>query len=245
MTADFRWFLLDKVKVDEKTNDTFSKLLTFYNQQLLNIKGKILEVGVNRPLLLPALMESGLQIEGIIPKNKKFEAYSAKVYHAELANFKVPSFYDVIIIPFGSLLTIQERVEAIKMLKCCYEHLKPNGRIMIDLILQDEFHLNQRKVETNICQGQLIICESQVIEVDFYAQIVKYLLSYEQWNEGELILSERKLQSFMWFGVKEFKLVLERIGFMDVKLYVDYQESKSNAGMSDIKMITFEASKTV
>ncbi|OAS86199.1 MULTISPECIES: class I SAM-dependent methyltransferase [Metabacillus] len=245
MTADFRWFLMDKVKVDEKTNDTFSKLLSFYKQQLLNIKGKILEVGVNQPLLLPALKESGLQIEGIVPNSQKVESNSVKVYHAELANLKLPSFYDVIIIPFGYILTIQDRVEAIKTLKCCYEHLRPNGKIMIDLILQDEFHLNQRKVETKNRQGQLIICESQVIEVDFYAQIVKYLLSYEQWNEGEVILSERKLQSFLWFGVKEFKLVLERIGFMDVKLYGNYQESKSNVGMSDMKMFTFEASKKV
>ncbi|MGM0877283.1 MAG: class I SAM-dependent methyltransferase [Bacillota bacterium] len=244
MSLDFRWFVMDKFQSYIDTNIA-TKVLKFYEEQLLNRKGKVLEVGVIQPQLLPSLMETGLRVEGLVACKQKGETknLSATVYQADLFDFKLPSLYEALIIPFGSFLTIPERTKAIKALKCCYEHLKPDGMIMIDLFLQDEFHLNKRKVETINDQDQLLICESQVVEIDFYNQKAMYLLSFEQWEAGELLVSERKLQPFLWFGIREFKLVLERIGFTDVKISGDYRVPLENDDLSKNKIFTFEAIK--
>ena len=64
---------------------------------------------------------------------------------------------------------------------------------------------------------------------------------HEKWKDGKL--SETELQRFAmrWYGVKEFKLVLERLGFTDIVISADY--TYGAAPEHDRQTITFEAVK--
>ncbi|KKI92216.1 hypothetical protein WQ54_10350 [Bacillus sp. SA1-12] len=240
MDAALRWFVMDKLDGRKDMNNVYSNALSFYSKQLSGYKGRILEVGLRKAILQPSLTGNGLQVEGMVIAKQVFEENTT----AEPFLLKPSYLYDAIFIPFGQFLAIPERVMAIKALKSCYDHIKPNGRIIIDLILQEEHsHSNPKKSEIKYDKDNLLVFESQMIDVDYYEQKATYFLTYEQWTAGECLQRERRLQTFLWFGVKEFKLVLEKIGFTNVAISGDYQQANGQNGRSYHKVYTFEATK--
>ncbi|MGM7724415.1 hypothetical protein [Metabacillus sp. Hm71] len=238
MDAALRWFVMDKIDGRNEMKTVFSKAFSFYSEQLSEHKGKILEIGLRKALLQSSLNSNGLQVEGVVFSKQEF----AESQTIEPLSIKPSYLYDAIFIPFGQFLTIPERVMAIKALKSCYDHVKPNGRVIIDLILQEEqSRSNPKKSEIIYDKDNLLVFESQIVDVDYYEQKATYFLTYEQWAGGECLQSERRLQTFLWFGVKEFKLVLEKIGFTNVTISGDYQQV--NGERSNHKIYTFEAKK--
>lgn len=243
MTSIYRWFVMDKMNDCSELLKLSSKASNYY-QSKLGQQGKVLEIGINEPVLLPALKEAGVSIEGLI-SNKDYKRTSNAVIHkAEISNFKLPKLYDSIIFPLGLYLSLSERQIAIKALKCFYDHLRPNGTLYIDIYLQRGFEKN-KDIEIIRNESFIYICESQILNVDFYNQHVEYLLSLEKVINGELPLTERKLLKFTWFGLKEFKLILERIGYSNIIVTEDYEgKVKTNNGENH-QVFTFQASKQV
>ncbi|OBZ12954.1 SAM-dependent methyltransferase [Bacillus sp. FJAT-26390] len=54
-----------------------------------------------------------------------------------LKDLALPGKYEAIIVPAGSFLLIENREEAIEVLKRFYDHLEVGGRLILDLFLPD------------------------------------------------------------------------------------------------------------
>jgi hypothetical protein len=51
-------------------------------------------------------------------------------------------------------------------------------------------------------------------------------LKYEKWRNGRLIQTELQRFALRWYGVDEFKYILESIGFSDVVVSADFEDGK-------------------
>src|SRR5262249_42490715 len=142
-----------------------------------------------------------------------------ELYQGKLQELQLPHQYDAIFVPAGSFLLIEDREESIAALKRFYEHLKPGGRLMLDLFLPDaDFELGQfaGTAAFHLPSGDLITMEGKLVESSFLHQYKVSLIKYEKWRNGALIQTELQRFPLRWYGVQEFKYVLESCGFTDI-----------------------------
>lgn len=249
MTLGFKWFVMDTLQSYIHEYELVHAM-DFYYGKLKDTRGKILELGQNQLYLLPMFLDRGLKMEGVIESDTGKKVchekcaeinQSAKLLHAMLPNFKTASLYEAVIIPFGVVSTKSKRVDAIRVLKNSHDHLKDKGTLIIDLFLQNEFTVLQKEDIVLERTDHLFIGESKLVKIDLIEQTAAYTLSVEHWKEGQAFSKESKVQSYTWFGIKEFKLVLERIGFSSVTVYEDYSGHQNH--LSEGKVFTFIAQK--
>ncbi|MEM5018459.1 class I SAM-dependent methyltransferase [Metabacillus indicus] len=236
--------------IDKPVGHSFGDL-EFYRERLREVQGRILEPGAGSGRVYIPLLEDGFAIEGIDTSahmldscRKRCEERGLRpvLTEASMSEFKLPGKFDAIILPAGTFLLIEDRRESVHALKNFYDHLTEGGRLILDLDLQPEKQLNQVYTSTWETPDQHIITmEAKQVEYSVLEQYSVTYLKYEKWKDGRL--SETELQRFAmrWYGVKEFKLVLERLGFTDIVISADY--TYGAAPEHDRQTITFEAVK--
>lgn len=228
---------------------SFGRELQFYKDRLQGCQGRVLEAGVGSGRIMIPLLEAGFQVDGLdsspnmlasCRKRCEERGLSPQLFEAELQSFKLPHRYDAIIIPAGSFLLLEKREESLSALARIHQHLKPGGRLIVDLFLQDEFEPKAPRISSyEMPSGDLITMENRLVEVSHLHQYVIRHLKYEKWRDGQLIQSELQRFPVRWYGLEEFKLVLERFQFRHIVLSSDYEYGKAPSG--DHQMYTFEA----
>ncbi|WP_188540739.1 class I SAM-dependent methyltransferase [Paenibacillus segetis] len=223
----------------------------YYTERLKGRKGKTLEVGCGSGRVLVPLLESGIPIEGIDYSSSMLDSCRAEchdrglsttLYLGDMGDFSLDEKYSDIIIPGGSFQLIEEREKAVQALRNFYDHLESGGRLILDLFLDIDLELNKVSMRTwEIPPSEAITLETRIIEVDFLKQKTVSLLKYEQWSEGQLLQTELQRFPLCWYGLHEFQLLLESIGYKDVTISADYSYGTlpTHAGA----MLTYEAIK--
>ncbi len=51
-------------------------------------------------------------------------------------------------------------------------------------------------------------------------------LKYEKWRNGALVQTELQRYALRWYGVEEFKYILESVGFSTVIVCADFEDGK-------------------
>ncbi|PWW06524.1 hypothetical protein DFQ01_103428 [Paenibacillus cellulosilyticus] len=103
---------------------------------------------------------------------------------------------------------------------------------MLDLFLPDtNFECGQFGGTSTFAlpNGDIITMEGKLLEADLYKQYKVSLIKYEKWRNGALLQTELQRFALRWYGVEEFKLVLESIGFSDVVVSADFEYGKAPA----------------
>ena len=228
---------------------SFGNEIAFYKERLQGCEGPILEAATGSGRVLIPLLEAGFQVEGLDSSSTMLNSCRArceerglqpKLHEAKLQNFKLATRYDAIIVPAGSFLLLEKREESLAALELFYQHLKPGGRLIIDLFLQDEFEPRAPQVTSyEMPSGEVITLENRLVEVSHLHQYVIRHLKYEKWRDGQLVQTELQRFPLRWYGLEEFKLVLERFGFRQIVVSSDYEYGKAPSG--DHQTYTFEA----
>jgi SAM-dependent methyltransferase len=240
-------------ELTKKIGQSLSGDIEFYQNKLKSCDGKVLEAMVGSGRVLIPLLEAGIKIDGADYSPEMLAAcrqhcaergLSANLYESNLQNLALSQQYEAIIIPGGSFLLIEERNESIGALRKLYEHLKPGGKLILDLFLPEpDFDVSKGgEVSTfHLPDGDLITMERKLVEANLLEQYKVYYLKYEKWRNGSLLQTELQRFALRWYGVEEFKLLLENIGFEDIQVYADYDESNAP---SDAKQIfVYEATR--
>jgi len=113
----------------------------------------------------------------------------------------------------------------------------------MDLIIPTELNISATSTKTwNTPNQEVIVLEEKPIEVNLLEQKIVSLLKYEKWRQGNLIQTELQRLPLTWYGVYEFNLLLEKIGYQEITISADYKylNTPTEAG----QMITYEAKKT-
>lgn len=228
---------------------SFGREIEFYKERLHGCHGVVLEAGVGSGRVLIPLLESGLQVDGLDSSASMLNSCRTRceqrglkpqLYEGELQNFKLSQRYEAIIMPAGSFLLLERREESLAALERIHHHLKPGGKLIIDLFLQDEFEPKAPRLTSyELPSGDLITMENRLVEVSHLHQYVIRYLKYEKWREGQLIQTELQRFPLRWYGLEEFKLVLERFGFRNIVVSADYEYGQAPSG--DNQVYTFEA----
>lgn len=157
-----------------------------------------------------------------------------------MQTFTLSVKYEAIIIPTGSFLLLKDLQASIEALNNFYEHLLPGGRLIIDIFLQPDLKkglVSTRSWTTN--KGELITLEEKLIEVNYINQYTVSHFRYEKWKDQQLIQTELEYFPLRWYGVEEFKMILENIGFADITISADYKFDEFP--IDPEQTITFEA----
>lgn len=157
-----------------------------------------------------------------------------------MESFSLDAEYEAIIIPTGTFLLLHKREDSIKALKNFFSHLSNGGMLIVDIFLQTEVSTNKISTRTwESKSGGMITLEDKIVEVDHVNQYTVSHNRYEKWDNGKLIQTELERFPLRWYGIEEFKMILEQIGFEDIIISADYKYGQYPTDPTQI--ITFEA----
>lgn len=223
----------------------------FYIDRLAACHGKILEPCVGTGRILIPLLEQGLHVEGfdaseemlqICRQHCDHKGLFPRLFIDQMQSFSLDTRYEAIIIPTGSFLLLQKREDSIQALKNFYHHLHEGGKILIDLFLQTDFTIGSASTRTwEVDKDHMITLESKMVEVNHIDQYTITHNRYEKWKNGELIQTELERFPLRWYGVEEFRTLLEQIGFKNIVISANYRYGEYPKKSGDV--ITFEANR--
>lgn len=223
--------------------------IEYYLKRLTNENGTILEAGVGSGRFFIPLLEHGYQIEGIdqskemlalCQKNCEERQLSPILYEGSFSDYSFDKKYDVIVIPTGSFCLIDSITNAIQTITHFYQHLAPGGRLILDLVVPSDFVVGEQvSTAFPLTSEEGILLKSHSIAIDWINQTTLTYLTYEKWRNGQLMASELQSFGLRWYGITEFTLLLEKIGFSKITCSADYEYLKPASSTS--QLLTFEA----
>lgn len=219
--------------------------LTFYLEQVKSATGLVLEAGVGTGRMLVPFAEKGIKIEGVDLSPFMLEKcqhhlnerkLEVKLYLQDLQALDLPKKYQMIIMPTGSFALLPTREMMLKSLTAFKHHLLPGGKLILDLLLPRDFQEGNSSTTTcELSDSTGIIFNSTSLTIDWEAQRTTELHRYEKWVKGQMVQTELSQFILSWYGIEEFKLILEKIGFKNCQVIWDYgQNSGAHATLTFI-----------
>lgn len=225
--------------------------IDYYLDRLDGTTGPILEAGVGTGRMLIPLLQEGASIEGIdqseamlaeCQKNLTTANLTTNLYQGNLETIQLEKKYAGIIMPTSTFCLFETEEIAIKVLHNLYHHLEVGGRLIIDLDLPFYPELGEITTATYpLSTTSGITVENKTVEIDWLNQHIISYLTYQKWSNGQLVATELQQLLLRWYGLTEFRLILEKLGFEVITLTADYQHGE--APVDSNQTITFEATK--
>ncbi|WP_110113034.1 class I SAM-dependent methyltransferase [Bacillus sp. CGMCC 1.16541] len=224
-------------ELTKKVGQSLGGDIEYYLETLKDCDGRILEAMVGSGRVIVPLLESGLTVDGVdyspamlhvCRKHCEDRELHVDLYEADLQHVSLPHLYEAIIIPAGSFLLIEDRDASISVLENLYDHLEPEGRLILDLFLPD-LSVNIGDIHTStfsLPSGDTMTMEEKVVNINLFHQQKTSYLKYEKWRNGKLLQTELQRFGLRWYGVEEFVLLLKSIGFSQVHVCANYDSSK-------------------
>ena len=225
--------------------------IEYYLERLQGVEGKILEPAVGTGRVMIPLLEAGLQMEGMdlsrdmLALCKRYcqeREVSTRLFEGSMDTMSVDTSYEAIVLPAGSFLLMKDRTVAMEALKKFYDHLQLGGRLILDLFLVTQFdkgYVDTRAWTTR--EDDLITLEEKLVDVDFLNQVVVSHNRYEKWQQQQLVATELERFELKWYGIEEFKMMLEAVGYEDISVSANYSYGVTPTRYD--QPITFEAVK--
>lgn len=226
--------------------------IDYYSERLAGVTGKILEVGVGTGRMLLPLIQDGFNMEGVdnskdmlalCHNNLKKYHLTANIYEQDLAEFFVAeNYYEAIIIPTATFCLLETPELATDVLTNLFRQLKSGGRLILDLDLPFYPELGENSITTyQLSPKEIITYEKKIVAIDWLEQHIVSHLTYSKWTNGVLEKTELQQLLVRWYGINEFRLMLEKIGFKEITVSADYDYSSKPEDSN--QTITFEAIK--
>jgi SAM-dependent methyltransferase len=114
--------------------------IAFHIAEARGLQGPVLEVCCGNGRLLVPLREAGLDIEGLdvdesmlADAKRKLDARTLEtaLHAADMRDFTLPRRYGYVYIPFNSFLHNLTQEDQLRTLRCCREHLAPDGMLTV------------------------------------------------------------------------------------------------------------------
>lgn len=205
--------------------------IDYYINALEGVSGRILEAGVGTGRMLIPLIKEGFLVDGIDSSpdmlaqcraNLKAHELEARLYEGDLRQLSLQAQYEAIIIPAGSLRLLP-REGACKALLNFYLHLKPGGRLILDLDMPASFQAGKvTSRRLRIDEDRSLLLTSTSDRMDWLAQTTSYINRYDLMDQGTILKTELAHVSLTWYGVAEFEQLLSSMGYEDIAYEMGY-----------------------
>ena len=215
--------------------------IDYYKTQLAGLDGPILEAASGSGRLHIPLLEAGLDLHGFDHSEHMMAQCEAaatargltpRLRRLSFQDFEYEERFAAIICPVGAFTLIETYDEALATLRRFHAHLRPGGRVLIDLMplsyLGAPMTPGVRSWTTP--DGDLMRIESFPVERDWLSQLRVSQDVYQRWRGGRLVEQELEILATRSWGVKEFELTLEAAGFEGVSVCGTYRPGRAPTG---------------
>ncbi|WP_395446831.1 class I SAM-dependent methyltransferase [Aminobacter sp. UC22_36] len=223
--------------------------IEYYRERLSSCAGPVLEPAVGNGRFFIPMFEVGIDIRGFDPSEEMLGycrkagaacSLEGRLSRQTFERFSYDTDFAAIVVPLGSFQLITDVVAAKSVLRRFFEHLAPDGRLMIDLDAIGGFLGECGRVRSWTTEdGDLLTLTDTRVSIDHIAQTTVTHLRYELWKETRLADTELELFSLRWWGVEEFAMALREAGFIDVVVSGNYRYGEAPA--KGCETISFEA----
>lgn len=181
-------------------------------------------------LLIP-LIKAGYKVHGLdisqymlanCHDRLKQQNLQTEIFEQSVNNINLAQKYDGIIIPFGSFQLLYPRPIAFDALNRLYQHLKPGGRIVLDMFIPWETMYLGGEEQTSekstiLPNGDVIVHQSHAKANKFEQYYTSHDI-YEKMVAGKVTEREEESMQLCWYFTHEFELILEKAGFKNIKI---------------------------
>ena len=211
----------------------------FYLDQIRQVKGKILEVGVGTGRLFMNALNSNADIYGIdispsmldILRVKLSPENQKRISLQNIIDFRLNNKFDLIIAPFRVFMHLIEKVDQLNALNNVYNHLNPGGRFIFDVFVPDLRPLitgldNVLDFEGEYEPGNRV---KRIVSTkpDIINQIINITFRLE-WNEGGSNLIREWNTPLRFFFRFELEHLIERSQFKTCRISGDFSGNDLN-----------------
>lgn len=214
--------------------------LLFYQKHIVSCPPPALEIGCGTGRLLLPLMQEGLQIEGVDNSAQMLAQCKQKaeklglepiVYQQNMQSLALPKHYGCIYSPLGTFQQLANRNDAYHALRKFYEHLLPDGKLIIYLYLPwhnaPEFGQWHAHEPVALNDGNMLQVHEKGIH-DPIAQQLYMTYRYELYQNDKLVAQQQKEMIIRWYSRYEFAMILKDIGFKDISVQAGYEDTGSH-----------------
>ena len=208
----------------------------YYLEQLKAIDGPVLEAASGSGRLHIPLLEAGFDLHGFDRSEHMMAECQAEAQRRGLAprlsrqsfqSFAYDEPFAAIICPAGAFTLIEDFDEALAVLKRFFAHLRPGGRLFIDMMPLAYLAQVRDSVRSwTTPQGDLLQIDSRGVELDWLTQRRVSHDRYERWRGGRLIEQELEILVVRCWGLKEFEMALREAGFGEISVCGDYRPGR-------------------
>ncbi len=229
--------------------------IEFYRQMMSKVPGPALEVGCGTGRLLLPYLREGFEIDGLDSSDDMLEICRRKavqqglnpvLHHQYMQKLDLNRKYATIFVPFGSFMLVTDRADAFETLARFYNHLQPNGQVLIttylswgetrfvpngDLPAQTQKAWTLRRAGVRPTDQAIILVHQAVIN-NYVEQLQQGWYRYEIYSDGHLKETYLQPMNLRWYSKYELVLMLEKVGFHDITVCGDYSEVEASEGNS-------------
>ena len=222
--------------------------VAFYRDAVREFGDPVLELGCGTGRITMAVAEAGKRITGLELSERMLERAVRKraalrvearervhLVQGDMAKFDLGEKFRLVIIPFRAFQHLLEVRHQMDCLECARKHLKPGGRLILDV-----FQTDAERMHDPVHHREMLVAEyksSDGREVRITERVAAFHRA-EQRNEVEMIFSvvhpggRKERLVFAWtlryFFRYEVEHLLERCGFKAMALYGDFDRSPLN-----------------
>jgi SAM-dependent methyltransferase len=207
-------------------------------------EGEVLEIACGTGRVLLPLARAGVRLTGLDVSKAMLEVARGKLHrepaevaervnliHGDMTQFDLGRQFGLVIIPFSAFQALLTRSEQRACLDTCRAHLKPGGRLAIDVFNP---HLSRLTLPQPVPEGPdefagpdgETVQWSGETEYDLANQVLRSRWRYERTDSrGETTISEHLLTLHYFFRF-EMEWMLEACGFEVEALYGNFDRSE-------------------
>ena len=222
--------------------------LEFFQNEIRQTKGKILEIGVGTGRSFIQALKEGADIFGLdispaminilLKKLEKDQHWRISLQN--IVDFAIDFRFDLIIAPFRVMMHVLDKEEQIRALNNVYDHLNENGRFIFDAFIPDLSRLihgfnNETDFEGEYEPGKKMrrIVSTQP---DLVNQIINVHFLIE-WEEENVLKRDEWNVPMRFFFRYEMEHLVERSKFTTYKILGDYQGTELNKDSKEFVVI--------
>ncbi|MBU0550411.1 class I SAM-dependent methyltransferase [Myxococcota bacterium] len=222
---------------------------SFFEQLIREAGGPALEIGFGTGRLLAPYCRLGLEVDGIDASPEMLARCKAKVEGAAYAPslwlqrmemLDLKRRYALIYAPFRAFLLVPERGAAFEALSRFRRHLQPDGWVALSMFVPSYELTARQRGQVEVLADRpagggrrLLVSAStrnQLIE-QLKEVVFRYEIVEEDGRVSEVEIERIKLR---WYFRWEFQMMLERVGFGDVRVLGDHSHEPLREGHRDM-----------
>jgi ubiquinone/menaquinone biosynthesis C-methylase UbiE len=220
--------------------------VSFFLQHLPKRRQSVLEIAVGTGRAAMPIAQAGHRVVGIdydsnmlaIAKRKRdsvgLKESELELIRADALTLNLKRKFDWICILFNTFLAFTTLKEQDKVLQNLRRHLKPRGRLWID-IFQPSFALLAQERSKNLEPGAFYVSElartvyrTTDVTRDPSQQVQRVTFNYRWFDQNEVLHREKQEFDMTFIFPRELQLLIERNGMKIENLYGNYDGSRVN-----------------